>query len=391
MARRTPAADLSAAIMGLIGTRGPLSRAEIARHLGVSPAAVTNLTKDLLAEGLLTSLGTAPSGGGRPATLLDITHNRRHALGVKVTPNHLTLAEVDLAGQPGPAVSVDLDMRAPDALDLIADIIARHAGDRVEHLLGVGMAVPGIVDGDHVTAPALGWRAVALAQLVRQRVGLPVVIDNDVNALAVAGRLYDRPGLGPDSLLITIGYGIGAAIVSGDHLFRGARGGAGEFGHVCVDPDGDTCGCGLTGCLETLIGDDALARRARAAGIIGEGETKDAVNRAAAAGDRAALDLFAWAGRQLGTAVSTLIHLLDPEDVHISGEGVDVWEYWEPTFTRALRAHLPARRRDLRVAVEAWQDDTWAHGAASLVFASPFSSRRDTVNAEVRELLRPTS
>lgn len=391
MTRRTPAADLSAAIMGLIGTRGPLSRAEVARHLGVSPAAVTNLTKELLAEGLLTTLGTAPSGGGRPAVLLDIAHHRRRALGVKVTPNHLTLAEVDLAGQPGPAVSVDVDMRSPDALDRIADTVASHAADRREHLLGVGMAVPGVVDGGLVTSPALGWRGVALAQLVRQRVGLPVMIDNDVNALAVAGRLYDRPGLGPDSLLVTIGYGIGAAIVSGDHLFRGARGGAGEFGHMCVDPDGEPCTCGLQGCLETLIGDDALARRARSAGVIGADGSKDDLNRAALAGEPGALELFAWAGRQLGTALASLVHILDPEQVHISGEGVDVWQFWEPSFTRTLRSHLPAHRRDIRVIVETWADDTWAHGAASLVFASPFSSRRDNVNNEVRELLRPTS
>lgn len=388
MARRTSAADLSAAVMGLIGTRGPLSRAEIARALGVSPAAVTNLTKSLIDDGMLCTVGTAPSGGGRPKVLLDLTQARRLALGVKITPNHLTMAEVDLAGTPGPATSVDVDMRSADAVDVIAATIAKHTRGRLDHLLGVGLAVPGTVDRGLVTAPALGWNSVPLAQIVHDRVGLPVIIDNDVNALAVAGRLYDPDGLGADSLLVTIGYGVGAAIVSGDHLFRGSRGGAGEIGHLCVAPDGEQCSCGLRGCLETLVGDDALARQARALGVIGPEGTKDDLNRAALAGDAAAAAVFDTAARELGTAIASLVHVLDPDSLHVSGEGVDVWQFWEHGFKQALRAHLPAHRRDLRVIVKPWADDTWAHGAASLVFATPFSSRSDHGSSEVRELLR---
>jgi len=149
---------------------------------------------------------------------------------------------------------------------------------------------------------------------------------------------------------------LGALTLDG-HVYRGAHGSAGELGHIVVEPHGELCDCGLTGCLETLIGDNALARR----------------------------DLFDWAGQQLGDTLASLVHVFDPEDVVISGEGVEVWEFWEPGFTRSLRAHLWSHRRDLRVTVRNWGEDTWARGAASLVFASPFRSRRGVVVRTARQ------
>lgn len=385
--------DLSAALIGLIGTRGPLSRADAARHLRVSPASVTQATRTLIASGVLTEVGTAPSDGGRPAILLDLNSGRRRALGVKLTPNHLTFARVDLAGNPESSVSVDLDMRAPDALDRIVDTIAAEVGHGPEKLLGIGLALPGSLDAADgtVTSAVLGWHRVALAAMLSQATELPVFIDNDVNALAIAARLYDDR-LPDDFAVITIGFGIGCAFTFDGRVYRGSHGGAGELGHTLVDPGGEPCACGLRGCLETLIGDDALTRRATRTSVLPTGATKDDLNAAARAGDPGATELFAWAGERLGGTLSSLVHLLDPELLVLSGEGVDVWEYWEPGFTRALRAHLPRHRRDLRIVVRDWGEDTWARGAASLVFASPFdrvgtsSSRR-----RVRRMLREGS
>lgn len=371
---RTPThPDLQGAIVSLVGTGGAMSRAEIARRLGVSAATVTNVTKAMIERGSLTESGTVPSGGGRPATLLDVTQHRRFALGVKITPNHLTLAEVELTGEVSPGWSVDLDMRSPAVLDRIAAIVAERMGDE-RRLLGIGVALPGFADPANpgvVTAPILGWRTVDLGGMLSRRTDLPVVIDNDVNALAVATRLYG-PQPAPDNLLlITIGYGIGCAFTAGGRVFRGARGGAGEFGHIVVDPDGAPCECGLRGCLETLVSDDALVARAVRDGVLPAGATKDDLNRAAEAGDAGARELFAWAGRTLGVAVASLVHVLDPEALVLSGEGVDMWQHWEPGFLPSLRAHLPIHRRDLPVSTQAWSEDIWAHGAASLVFASP--------------------
>ena len=135
--------DLSAALIGLIGARGPLSRAEAARLLKVSPARVTQATRTLVESGILTEIGTAPSDGGRPAILLDLTTDRRRALGVKITPNHLAFSRVDLAGNAEESTSVNLNTAAPDALERIVQVVGEEVRTGSGELLGIGLALPG--------------------------------------------------------------------------------------------------------------------------------------------------------------------------------------------------------------------------------------------------------
>lgn len=377
MGKKATTPDLSAALVGLIATRGPMSRSDAARQLGVSPATVTNVTKALLAQGSLIESGTQPSAGGRPSVLLDVVQRRRYALGVKLTPNHMTMAEVDITGAPSPGRSIDLDMRAPDVFEQIARAISEQVHDRAGLLLGIGLAIPGFSDPeapDVVTAPTLGWKSIDLGHLLREATGLPVVIDNDVDALAVADRLYGD-NRHSDRLLVTIGYGIGAALTVDGRVLRGSHGGAGELGHTTVCSTGQQCACGLRDCLETLISDDALVRRAREEGTLGGQEGKRRLNQLAEAGHPRARTLFRDAGASLGIAVANVVHLLDPEAITISGEGVDMWHHWEEGFHEALRARLPENRRSIPVDAHPWADDTWAHGAASLVFALPLAGR----------------
>ncbi|AZR00946.1 ROK family transcriptional regulator [Trueperella pyogenes] len=375
MGKKTTNPDLSAALIGLIGTRGPMSRTDAARHLGVSPATVTNVTKPLLAQGTLIESGTQPSAGGRPSVLLDVVQQRRYALGVKLTPNHLTMAEVDINGAPSPGESVDLDMRSPGAFEQIAHIIGDRVRDRTGLLLGIGLALPGFSDPENpdiVTAPTLGWDAVDLGRLLRTTTGLPVIIDNDVNALAVADQLYGENHAN-NRLLVTIGYGIGAALTADGRVLRGAHGGAGEFGHSTARASGLQCTCGLYDCLETLISDNALVRRARESGSLEPHQGKRQLNDLAEAGHPGARALFHDAGISLGIAVANIVHLFDPETITISGEGVDMWHHWESGFLEGLHSRLPENRRSIPVDIHPWTDDTWAHGAASLVFALPLA------------------
>lgn len=388
MGRRAANPHLGSAVVGLIGTRGPMSRSAIARTLGVSAATITNVTKRLIHEGTVVEAGTRPSDGGRPLVLLDVVPERRYALGVKVTPNHLTMAEVDISGEPGPSVSIDLDMRSPDALDRICAAIGNRIADRTGQLLGIGLALPGYAsptDPDVVSAPVLGWNGLNLGRLLRDRTGLTVVIDNDVNALAVADHLYSGQPAG-NALLVTIGYGIGCALTVNGRVHHGAHGGAGEIGHTYISPTGIECACGLHDCLETMIGDDALVARARREGLLRNDQGKDELNSLADNGDTKARALFRDAGHHLALAVSNLAHTLDPDTITISGEGVDVWQHWEPGFLATLRQRLPQTRRDIPVTIHPWSDDTWAYGAASLVFAQPFQAPRAS-HTEARKSL----
>ncbi|MGW4967940.1 ROK family protein [Nonomuraea sp. NPDC004186] len=367
------------AILALLGTVGPLSRSEIARRLDLSPATVTQLTRELMGHGMLEELDLTPSRGGRPAVRLGLVGSAGRALGVKVTAEHLVLVDVRLDGEVLGSWERPFDPSAPDALDSLAGAISSvvaesSADERTPPLLGVGVGVPGSVDDQAagtVNAPTLGWRAMAVGDWLRRRLELPVLVENDVNALAAAERLYGRGRTHRDFLVVTIGRGVGAAIVADGRVYRGARGGAGEFGHLPVDPGGPVCGCGARGCLEAYVGAAGLLAAARAKNVHLD---LPALGGAAAGGDAAAREVFAEAGAILGRATAGLINVVDPEVVVVLGEGTADWPLWRASFDAALRAQLYPGRRDISVEVESWDDTSWAQGAAALVLATPFDA-----------------
>lgn len=364
------------AILALLGTRGPLSRAELARTLNVSPATVTQATKDLIARGLVTELESMPSAGGRPARQLGLVRSAGGAIGAKVTADHFAVVDAELDGTVRSSHSYPFDPDDPMALDQLGGrlrAVMDGRGDR--HLLGIGVGIPGSVDSQAtgtVSAPTLGWSEVSVGQILRSALGVPVLVENDVNTLAVAERLYGIGRSHSSYLVVTIGRGIGCGIVVDGAVYRGAGGGAGEIGHIPVTVDGPPCGCGSSGCLEAHIGEAGLVRTAREQNVIGPDATAEALREAAAAGDQAARGLYADAGTMLGRALAGVVHTVDPEIVVILGEGVDAWPYWEAGFEPAFRRHLMPARRGLGYVVEPWADDKWALGAAALVLASPF-------------------
>ncbi|MGI5287976.1 ROK family protein [Nonomuraea polychroma] len=383
------------AILALLGTGGPLSRTEIARELDLSPATVTQLTRELMGQGMVEELDLKPSRGGRPAVRLGLVGGAGRALGVKVTADHLVLVDVRLDGEVLGSWERPFDPSSPDALDELAAAVKSAVPGDGPPLLGVGVGVPGSVDDQAVgtvNAPTLGWQAMPVGEQLRRRLRLPVLVENDVNALAAAERLYGRGRTHRDFLVVTIGRGVGAAIVADGRVYRGARGGAGEFGHLPVAPDGPVCGCGARGCLEAFVGSAGLLAAAHAKtagrgdvravpdGRDGHGDGRDplgavaALGRAATAGDAVARGVFEEAGAILGRATAGLINVVDPEVVVVLGEGTADWPLWQDGFERALRAQLYPGRRDISIEVESWDDTSWAQGAAALVLATPFDA-----------------
>ncbi|SDU21175.1 ROK family transcriptional regulator [Jiangella alkaliphila] len=359
-----PRGDLTrSAVLAALGTSGPLSRTDIARTLGVSPATVTQIVKDLLARGLVAEVEHRPSRGGRPAVLLGLVGSAGRALGAKVAADHVAVVDVRLDGQVRQSWDRPFDAMAADApdrlVDLLRPLVEAPAGDDAP-ILGVGVGVPGAVDDQEagaVDAPTLGWRRLALGARLRAALPVPVLVENDVNALAVAERLYGRGREHRNFLVVTIGRGVGAGLVVDGSVYRGAGGGAGEFGHFPVQPGGPRCSCGNAGCLEASVGQEALLRAAHEAGL----DAPDAT-------------IFAAAGELFGRGVAGLINVMDPEIVIVLGEGTRAWEHWRPGFEPSLRAHLMPSRRGVPVVVESWDDTSWALGAAALVLATPYDA-----------------
>jgi N-acetylglucosamine repressor len=212
---------------------------------------------------------------------------------------------------------------------------------------------------------------VPLAQLLAQQLDLPVIVDNDVNALTVAEQWFGAGRSVQDFLVISIGRGIGMGMVLDGQLYRGAGGGAGEFGHTIVVPDGPRCACGKHGCLEALISDAALTQRAATA--LGRAVTIGEAVDLALRGDASLQAIFASAGRTLGMAVANLVNVLNPALIIIGGEGTRAGSLVSDPFQAALRANcFDGLADDLRVVTEPWGDDAWARGAASLLLSELF-------------------
>lgn len=366
------------AILAHLGAQGPASRADLARALVVSPALMTALTKDLIAEGLIVELEHSPSQGGRPARMLGLVSSAGRAIGVKVVADHVAFVEVGIDGAVRRSASEPFDASANTFLADLTTLLRRFiAGGSREPLLGIGVGVPGSVDRQGnglVDSAQLGWAQVPIGSTLRREFSLPVLVENNVNALAVAERLYGIGRQHENFLVVTIGTGVGAGIVVDGVVLRGNAGGAGEIGHVPVSEDGPLCSCGNHGCLESFIGEAALVRTARERGIIGANSGMSALRAEADSDNPEATAVFSEAGHRFGRALAGIIHTLDPEIVIVLGEGTAAWKHWSFGFEPALRSALIPARRGIGVAVETWQDESWAQGAAAIVLATPFDS-----------------
>jgi Transcriptional regulator/sugar kinase len=379
MIRPSARADVNrSAILAHLGAQGPASRADLARLLGLSPASLTQLAKDLLAEGLIVELDHSPSQGGRPARMLGLATTGARAIGLKVALDHVAFVEVGIDGAVLRSASEPYDASASTFLADLAALLTRFIeGGGSTRLLGVGVGVPGSVDRQGnglVDSVQLGWMQAPVGATLHRELGLPVIVENNVNALAVAERLYGTGRRHSSFLVVTIGTGVGAGFVLDGVVLRGSTGGAGELGHTPVADGGPLCTCGNTGCLEAFIGEAALVTTARERGIIGERGGMSALRAAADAGDAAATALFGEAGHLLGRSLAGVVQLLDPEVVILLGEGTAAWPHWAFGFEPAFRSSLLPTRRGVGLVVESWQDESWAQGAAALVLATPFDA-----------------
>ncbi len=235
--------------------------------------------------------------------------------------------------------------------------------------------MPGVVerpDVGVVDADVLGWTNMSLGSHLREAVGIPVLIENDVKALAVAQRLYGLGRTRRSFVVITIGRGVGFACVADGTLQRGARGGAGELAHVTVSPGGAPCACGRRGCLEAYVGNAGLVAAARASGVLGPGQGLARLTELADSGSTKACQVYAAAAQRLARAAAPAIAALDPEVVIIAGEGTSSWRHCDKAFSGTLAKLLSPSMSSMTVEVDEWDESSWARGAGAIVLATPF-------------------
>ncbi|WP_406016283.1 ROK family transcriptional regulator [Streptomyces sp. NBC_00984] len=365
-------APAETAILALLLAESPLSRVELARRTGLSSTAVTKAARPLIDDGYLHELPperTAP-GAGRPVNPLAVTPDREFVVGVKISADTLYGAVCDLRAQMRTTASRPLGDRDPAAVcALLADLVAELLDARPEYRARtrhLGIAVSGDVDrpcGRVRYSVLPSWRDVPLAETVAAATGLTVTVENDVKAITAAEHWFGE-GIGTEYFaLVTIGAGIGSGIVINGELVAGAYGVAGEMGHISIDPAGPRCHCGQTGCVEAIASSDAVLAAIRCATDDPDLDFDGAV-QLARGGDPAAQGVFARAGHAIGVGIATLVNLVGPERVVVTGEGLDTYDLFGMHIREAYEAHCfkAAAKCPLTLRPLPWEE--WARGAA---------------------------
>jgi predicted NBD/HSP70 family sugar kinase len=298
-------------------------------------------------------------------------------LGAKLTDREIISALIDLDAEIVDRQTAtlggdgSLDHVVAVLAGLVAELRSRHPRQRI---FGLGLGLAGVVDrrsGVCRFSPYFQWHDVPLGRLLEERLGLPVVLDNDVNTLTLAEQWFGAGAGLADFLVVTLGRGVGMGMVLDGHLYRGGNGGAGEFGHATMQPDGPRCDCGKRGCLEALVSSPALPRRLHAS--IGRQVTFEEAVALARSGDPTAAGIFAEAGRTLGLALSHLINIFNPPLLIVGGEGAVAADLFLEPLRESLRANcFDGFFAELRLVVEDWGDDAWARGAAGLMIEEMF-------------------
>jgi predicted NBD/HSP70 family sugar kinase len=344
-----------ALVMGALAAHGPSSRAEVAERTGLTRAAVGSLVNELAAAGLTTDLGLAPSGRvGRPGSALALSEGGPAGLGLEIGVEHLGACVVDLHGTLRTWIEVQAPNRGRKPREVLAELgdvaaaALQHAAAQGLHPVGSVLAVPGLVDSASGTveqAPNLGWHAIPVASSLTEWLPaplrpVPLEVENEANLGALA-ELWHGGARPPDFVHVSAEAGIGAAVVVGGRLFRGARGFAGELGHVPVHPDGPVCTCGARGCLEQYAGEETVLR---AAGLsAATGNRIKLLTTEALAGNHRVHDALEQAGRALGTALSGAVNLLDPSALVLGGAYAELGEWLLPGMRTELAARVTVR------------------------------------------------
>ena len=373
-------------VLNAIKSYGPIGRAEIARRTSLSPATVTSITAKLILQDLVLEKSAGDSSGGRPPILLVINPKGGYVVGIKLTETHAICALTDLEAFILAKSSMALSGRDPaQVVDELARMLTSFIREQripKKQLLGVGVGLAGIVDAENGVlrqSPILGWNNVPLRDMLQSRLRIPVYIENDVNTLTLTERWFG-PGQGVDNFLtVTVGRGVGLGIVANGQFYRGQTGGAGEFGHITIDPDGPVCACGKRGCLEAYVGDPGLVRSAHEAAARGElsapVQSVDELLSLAQRGDSGAVRIFNAAGQILGIGIATLINLFNPKKIIISGEGTREGDFLFIPMKESIQQNtMPGLFDPGTVEIIPWGDDAWARGAAGLVLREVFES-----------------
>ena len=354
--------NLRAILLSLLH-EGSVSRVELAEKTSLSTTTVTNLISELIEQGIVIEEGLEETIGrrrvGRPRTTLHLVADARYAVGVHIGIGMFRVSVTDLFADIISSNIVPFQRTAPpeQVLNLIVEWIEKTVSDSQvdrRRIIGVGIGASGLVNyqtGVNILAPRLEWHDVPIREILSKQLSFPVVVDNNVRAMALAEAFFGA-GRGVNSLAFVYGrIGVGAGFVVGGQIFRGSSAGAGEIGHTIVIPEGgQLCRCGNHGCLETLVSETSLISLAEEIvarrpddGLLRQLQQDDGeqpierIFAVARAGDQEIRDMIAGQACYLGMALANLVNVINPELILLGGMFAQAEELILPVVEKTMR------------------------------------------------------
>lgn len=383
------------AILNVVRRHGPISRAKIAKLTKLTAPTVTNLVGELIESQLIVESNLGESTGGRKPILLQINSSALYVIGVYAGPKKVKAVTATLDGKmvtqvekkyPG---NVD-DKRFITVLAEAIDKVIKETNKNEDSFLGIGVGMHGLVDyenGISIFAPHLNLRDIPIKSVLEERFKLPVEVENDIRAQALAESWFGKGKGIADFILLRIGTGVGAGIILDNKLYRGISYTAGEIGHTTIDINGVRCSCGNYGCLETMVGGEALTRRAKWIILSGkesiiekwvEGDL-DKINgemlyKAAQQGDQVAIEVFAETGRYLGIGIVNLINTLNPSLIILSGGVSQAGEFILDSLRKTVEKRAMTKAAQaVSIVISELGDNAVAIGAYTLLLQKIFA------------------
>ncbi|MEK6283963.1 MAG: ROK family transcriptional regulator [Acidobacteriota bacterium] len=363
-------------VLNYVREREPISRATIARETALQRSTISEIVEGLTGEGLVEEIGAGKSTGGRRPTLLRLRTVGAIAIGVNITPTYTTIASSDLAGVVVQQEAFPTDSAPERTFNRIIEIISKFSDQG--SIEGIGVSIPGLVNpatGNVIFVPYFKWRDLPIAETISRATGLPVTIDNDANAVALAELWFGRPEVrdARDFIFVLVADGVGTGIIFDGQVYRGVRGAAGEFGHMIVGSSAPVpCSCGNDDCWEAFASERAAtARYQRLSGASDAPDFETLIDRALA-GEQEAKTALTETARYLAIGISNLVVGFSPEAVIVGGAITRAWSLIEKALTEKIERSVRRGVPSARILRSTLNGDPTLMGALSLVLASKF-------------------
>lgn len=373
--------------LNLVRTRQPISRAELARLMGVRRGAISRIVQDLIDTHQVFEGAKGDSKRGRKPQHLYIETRQRCAIAVDISASRTLVQVTDPLGVPllpmQELPKVEQPHLVPQLAGHITALLAAHP--ELGQCLGVGVAIAGLVDIDSgrlLIAPTLGLKDLDVRGPLEAAIHLPVVVENSVKAcvLAQVWAVRGHAAVEGPVAFVNASDGVGVGIALEGQLLRGARNGAGEFGHIPLSMDGPLCACGQRGCWEAYVSVGAIIARYLGTTpswpppLQNETTMRDIVQRALG-GEARARDVLVETGTYLGRGLATIVKAVEPARIYMSGEITEAWDLVLPAVRQAMRDHaLVEEAANTELVVVPLDEHPRLRGAAALVTSPAFAA-----------------